>query len=129
MRRARFAVSDGDKINERASVKDALTFDLRAPETTDDDNLAAQRVAMFDLAPALLGATHLVWGLACLLLHPAAASAPLADNPLLPVLAALLLDGIAFLGIWYRNRTGISPLNLSRGLCAYIAISGALWIA
>ena len=129
MRRARFAVSDGDKINERASVKDALTFDLRAPETTDDDNLAAQRVAMFDLAPALLGATHLVWGLACLLLHPAAASAPLGDNPLVPVLAALLLDGVAFLGIWYRNRTGLSPLTLSRGLCAYIALSGALWIA
>ncbi len=76
MRRARFAVSDGERNNERASVKDTLTFDLRAPETTDDENLAAQRVAMFDLAPALLGATHFVWGLACLLLHPAAAFRP-----------------------------------------------------
>ena len=64
MRRARFAVSDGEGFNERASVRDALTFDLRAPDTSDDDSLASQRVAMFELAPALLGATHLVWGLA-----------------------------------------------------------------
>ncbi len=47
MRRARFAVSDGDGISDRATVKDALTFDLRTPDTSDDDSLAAQRVAMF----------------------------------------------------------------------------------
>jgi diguanylate cyclase (GGDEF)-like protein len=129
MRRARFAVSDGERINERASVKDALTFDLRAPDTTDDENLAAQRVAMFDLAPALLGATHLVWGLACLLLHPAAAFAPPGDNPMVPVLAALLIDGLAFVAIWYRDRTQVSSRTLSWGLCAYIGISGALWMA
>ena len=46
MRRARFAVSDGEGINDRASVTDALTFDLRTPESTDEENLAAQRVAM-----------------------------------------------------------------------------------
>ena len=52
MRRARFAVSEGDRINDRASVRDALTFDLRAPDTSDDDSLAAQRVAMFEPLPA-----------------------------------------------------------------------------
>ena len=129
MRRARFAVSDGERNNERASVKDTLTFDLRAPETTDDENLAAQRVAMFDLAPALLGATHLVWGLACLLLHPAAAFAPPSDNPLMPVLAALVVDALAFVAIWYREKTRLSPRTLSWGLCVYIGISGALWMA
>ena len=71
MRRARFAVSEGEGLNDRASVRDALTFDLRSSETTDDDSLASQRVSMFGLAPALLGATHLVWGLACYLIHPA----------------------------------------------------------
>jgi len=129
MRRARFAVSDGDRINERASVKDALSFDLRAPDTADDENLAAQRVAMFDLAPALLGATHLVWGLACFLLHPTSISAPLRCNPLLPLLAALTLDGLAFLTLWFRDRIGISPKTVSRGLCAYVGASGALWMA
>ena len=99
MRRARFAVSDGEGMNDRATVKDALTFDLRAPDTSDDESLAAQRVAMFELAPALLGATHLVWGLACLLMHPAGIFHPLSSNPILPVLAVLLLDGLAFAGM------------------------------
>ncbi|HEU0310340.1 MAG TPA: EAL domain-containing protein, partial [Sphingomicrobium sp.] len=118
-----------DGINDRASAKDALTFDLRAPDTSDDESLASQRVAMFELAPALLGATHLVWGLSCLLLHPAAALHPLASNPIIPVLAVLVLDAIAFAGMWYRDRFGISPQTVSRALCLYIGLSGALWMA
>jgi diguanylate cyclase (GGDEF)-like protein len=129
MRRARFAVSDGDAINNRATIRDALTFDLRVPETSDDDNLAIQRVAMFDLAPALLGATHLVWGLACLLLHPAALFHGLASNPLVPVAGALVLDGLAFAGMWYRDRLGVSARNASLLLCAYVGLSGACWMA
>ncbi|MFL6853222.1 MAG: putative bifunctional diguanylate cyclase/phosphodiesterase [Sphingomicrobium sp.] len=128
MRRARFAVSDGDGIKERASVKDALTFDLRTPDTSDDDSLASQRVAMFELAPALLGATHLVWGLACFLIHPMSIAAPLRCNPLVPLLAVLVLDGLAFAGLWYRDKAGLSPTTVSRGLCAYVGISGALWM-
>ena len=89
MRRARFAVSEGDGFNDRASVHDALTFDLRSPETSDDENLATQRISMFDLAPALLGATHLIWGLACYLVQPVAINAPLSCNPLPPLLAVL----------------------------------------
>jgi diguanylate cyclase (GGDEF)-like protein len=129
MRRARFAVSGGDAIKDRASVKDALTFELRAPDSTDDDSLAAQRVAMFDLAPALLGATHLIWGLACLLLHPTAALHPIGSNPMVPVVAVLLVDALAFFGLWHRDRFGLSPRTVSHGLCAYIGISGTLWMA
>ena len=128
MRRARFAVSEGEAINDRASVADALTFDVRAAETSDDDSLAEQRIAMFELAPALLGATHLVWGLACLLMHPAAVFHPLSSNPIAPVLAVLLLDGLAFAGMRHRDRFGISARNVSLALCAYIGISGALWM-
>ena len=129
MRRARFAVSDGEGLNERASVRDALTFDLRAPDTTDDDNLASQRVAMFELAPALLGATHLVWGLACYLIHPISLFAPLQCNPLIPLLAVLTLDGLAFGGLWFRDKLRLSPRTVSGGLCGYIGTSGALWMA
>jgi diguanylate cyclase (GGDEF)-like protein len=129
MRRARFAVSEGDGIHHRASVGDALTFDLRSVDTTDDDSLAMHRVGMFELAPALLGATHLVWGLACLLMHPGAIFHPLSSNPIIPVLAVLLLDGLAFAGMRFRDRLGISPRNVSWALCAYIGVSGALWMA
>jgi diguanylate cyclase (GGDEF)-like protein len=129
MRRARFAVSDGDGFNERASVRDALTFDLRAPETADDDNLASQRISMFDLAPALLGATHLVWGLACYLVQPVSISAPLSCNPLPPLLAVLALDILAFFALRARDKLRLSPRIVSLGLCAYVGISGALWMA
>ena len=129
MRRARFAVSDGDGCNERASVRDALTFDLRQPENSDDDNLAAERVSMFDLAPALLGATHLVWGLACVLLHPVASFSSLGNNPLVPVVAVLIFDALAFAMLWFRDRLGLSARTVSRALCAYIGISGGLWMA
>jgi hypothetical protein len=42
MRRAQFAVSGGKGINGRASIGDVLTFDLRTPETADDESLVAQ---------------------------------------------------------------------------------------
>jgi diguanylate cyclase (GGDEF)-like protein len=129
MRRARFAVSDGDGSDSRASVSDALTFDLRTPETADDENLAAERVAMFDLAPALLGATHLVWGMACLLLHPVHALTSFAANPLLPVAIVILLDAVAFGLFWFRDRLGISARMASRCMGIYIGLSGALWMA
>jgi diguanylate cyclase (GGDEF)-like protein len=129
MRRARFAVSDGEGLDERASVRDALTFDLRAPDTFDDDSLASQRVAMFELAPLLLGATHLVWGLACFLVHPMSIFAPLKCNPLVPLLAVGAADALAYAGLKYRNQLRLSPRTLSAGLCGYIGISGALWLA
>ncbi|MGH6705518.1 MAG: putative bifunctional diguanylate cyclase/phosphodiesterase, partial [Sphingomicrobium sp.] len=129
MRRARFAVSEGEGLNDRASVRDALTFDLRSSETTDDDSLASQRVSMFGLAPALLGATHLVWGLACYLIQPVSIFAPLSCNPLPPLLAVLTLDCLAFLTLWFRDKIGLSPRTISYGLCAYIGASGALWMA
>jgi diguanylate cyclase (GGDEF)-like protein len=129
MRRARFAVSEGEGLNDRASVRDALTFDLRSPETSDDDSLASLRVSMFDLAPALLGATHLVWGLACYLIQPVSIFAPLSCNPLPPLLAVLTLDCLAFAALWFRDKIRLSPQTISRGLCAYIGASGALWMA
>ena len=115
MRRARFAVSDGEALFERASVRDALTFDLSAPDTSDDDSLAAERVAMFELAPLLLGATHLVWGLACFLVHPMSIFAPLECNPLLPLLGVGAVDAIAYFGLKYRRKLGLSPRPLSGG--------------
>ena len=128
MRRARFAVSDGGGINDRASVMDALTFDLRAPESADDENLATQRVAMFDFAPILLAASHLVWGMACILLHPELASNATGIPPLLPVALVLLVDAAAFTLLWFRERLGLSARALSHALCAYIGVSGALWM-
>jgi diguanylate cyclase (GGDEF)-like protein len=128
MRRARFAVSDGEALYERASVRDALTFDLSAPDTSDDDSLAAERIAMFELAPLLLGATHLVWGLACFLVHPISIFAPIECNPLVPLLAVGAVDAVAFFSLKYRRKLGLSPRAMSIGMCGYTGVSGALWL-
>ena len=48
---------------------------------------------------------------------------------ILSVLAVLALDGLAFFGLRFRNRIGLSPRTISRGLCAYVGASGALWMA
>ena len=128
MRRARFAVSFGDGINDKASVNDALTFDLRTPDNADDENLAAQRIAMFEYAPALLGAAHLVWGLACALLHPGHTASFNIANPLFPVVLVLLLDAAAFFALHFRQKLRLSPRTVSLGLCGYIGASGALWM-
>ena len=129
MRRARFAVSDGGGIDDRASVVDALTFDLRLPESVDDENLATQRVAMFDIAPALLGAVHLMWGIACIIFHPGTMAADTGIAPIVPIIIVLLCDAMAFGAMWFRERLGLSPHTLSRALCAYIGITGALWMS
>ena len=72
MRRALFkdAIVLGGESAVKASVSEALLFDLRSAETPDDESLAAQRVATFDYAALLMGATHLICGIACILLHP-----------------------------------------------------------
>ncbi|QDP20110.1 putative bifunctional diguanylate cyclase/phosphodiesterase [Sphingomonas xanthus] len=129
MGRTRFAGLDKGKQRVRASVWDALTFDLRHPETIDDENLATQRVAMFDLAPALIGATHMLWGLACIFMHPEVMVLPLSVSPLLPLALALGLDLLAFLALRLRDRLNLPPRVMARLLCGYIGVGGALWMA
>nr|WP_294849898.1 EAL domain-containing protein [uncultured Sphingomonas sp.] len=128
MRRARFAVSREDGISDKASIGEALTFDLKTPDNGDDESLAEQRIAMFVLAPALLGATHLVWGLACIFLHPHAVFNGLTTNPMVAVFSALLLDSLAFALLWFRERLKIPAHAAAKLMTAYIAASGAIWM-
>ena len=54
------------------SIREALWFDVRAPESSDEDSLADWRVAALEHAPLLLGITHLLITVACVfLLDPA----------------------------------------------------------
>ncbi|HEU5481525.1 MAG TPA: hypothetical protein VFU80_00320, partial [Sphingomicrobium sp.] len=68
MSRTRFAKAVGQSVetSERASVRDSLWFDIEAAETPDDDSLSESRIDAFDHTALLLGATHLLVGLACL---------------------------------------------------------------
>ena len=60
MRKSRFVRPVHSREAEKASVKEALWFDLRVAETSDDASLADWRVAGLDHFALLLGVTHLL---------------------------------------------------------------------
>ena len=62
MRKARFAraVEKAAETTQGVSLREALWFGLRAPETTDEASLADWRVAGLDQVALLLGVTHLL---------------------------------------------------------------------
>jgi diguanylate cyclase (GGDEF)-like protein len=128
MRRSRFAKAIGDdEGGERTSVDEALWFDLRSPESSDELSLASWRVASLEHAPVLLGATHVLIGLTCVGLQPQMALAASLANPTIPLLLVLALDLAAFLGLRWRDRFEIQPHSVVRGLCVYLGLAGLLW--
>src|SRR5687767_3652470 len=105
MRRSRFAKAIGEQdAGERASVDEALWFDLRAPESADEMSLASWRVASLEHAPVLLFAIHLLIGSTCLALNPQMALAGSLANPAIALALVLALDVAAFLGLRWRDR-------------------------
>ncbi len=129
MQRSRFAqaVSQSADAPQRASVREALWFDVEAAEFSDDQSLSDSRVAQFDHTAVLLGATHLVLGITCLVRHPALFGVSITSNPVLPLILILALDGIAALGLRWRQSTEIAPHSVARAMCAYLAGVGVLW--
>jgi diguanylate cyclase (GGDEF)-like protein len=127
--RTRFAkaFSPSLETSERASVREALWFDIEGPETADDRSLSESRVASLDYTAILLGATHLLLGITCFLRHPDLLSASLVSNPIIPLVLILVLDGLAALGLQWRDRLDRTPHFVTRALCVYLAAMGVLW--
>ena len=129
MRRALFkdAIVLGGESAVKASISEALWFDLRSAETPDDESLAAQRVATFDYAALLMGVTHIICGIACILLHPMNSLAAM-SGPLALLALTLGLDGAAASALYMRDRWNLAPHIVTRALCAYLALSGLMWM-
>jgi diguanylate cyclase (GGDEF)-like protein len=129
MARTRFAkaVSHSDETPELASVREVLWFDVEADETADYDLLKESRVASFDHAALLLAATHFLLGITCIALHPKLALLISFSNPLIPLGLVLAVDGIAALGLQWRDRLELAPHTVSRSMCIYLAAVGLLW--
>ena len=82
MRRSRFAKAiEVAEVRERASISDALRFDVTAPDTSDEEALCEWRLTGVQHAPAILGVTHLVIATAYLLLAASLAHQSISDNP------------------------------------------------
>jgi diguanylate cyclase (GGDEF)-like protein len=130
MRRSRFAkaVESGSQVRERASIKEALWFDVTAPESPEDDALADWRGTTFDHAGLLMAATHLLILGAFLSLHPDPIGNNLLSSPVLPAAAALLVDAVAIVGLHFRDRLEASSHKVVRCLCVYLSVTNALWL-
>jgi len=116
MPRSRFAqaVSPTSERPERASVREALWFDVEAAETPGDKSLSESRGAFFDHTVMLLGATHLILGVACIARHPSLLWFPMLSNPLLPLALIVLLDGFATLALMRREKLDVAPHTVIR---------------
>ena len=129
MRRMRFAkaVEKSSKASARASIREALWFDIMSPETPDDHSLSAWRATAVDLCAILLGVTHLISAIA-LLFQVKFSLAPSLANPVLPMLLLLVLDAAVILALHWRDRIGLAPHTVIRCLAGYLGAAGALWI-
>src|SRR5205085_10583960 len=128
MRRARFigAVEANEGSRDRSSIREALWFDVRAHESSDEESLLDWRVAGLEHVPILLGVTHLLITVATVLFLADFPLALSADNPLVPSLLTLLLDGAAATVMIMRHRYNFAPHTIVRGLCLYLSASGLL---
>jgi len=130
MARTRFAKAVGQSPSgtpERASVREAVWFDIEASESSGEELLSEMRVAALDHSALLLGTTHLLIGITFVVRHPDLATLASLSNPLIPLMLLLLVDALAALALHFRHRLELLPHTVSRGLCVYLAAIGALW--
>jgi len=129
MRRARFAraVENIEGEAQTVSIREALWFGVRAPETSDEASLSDWRVGGLDHVALLLGVTHLLIIGACTALFQTRGFGITSDNPLIPAALVILCDIVAAALLMNRKRLNLSSHMVVRGLCVYLAIVGVLW--
>jgi diguanylate cyclase (GGDEF)-like protein len=128
MRRSRFAKAiEVSEVSERASVGDALRFDVTTPDTSAEESLCEWRLSAMQHAPLVLGVTHLFVAVTCILLSSSYSYSSISDNPIIVSLLVLMVDGAAATLLFTRKRLGLAPHTVFRALCVYLALSGMLW--
>jgi diguanylate cyclase (GGDEF)-like protein len=127
MRKSRFVTAIQPREAEKASIKEALWFDLRAAETTDDESLSDWRVTGLENFALLLGVTHLLIIGTCFMFGSGLGSADWLQSPLIPAVLVLVLDATAAAVLFMRNRLDLSPHAIVRCLCLYLVVVGVLW--
>jgi diguanylate cyclase (GGDEF)-like protein len=128
MRRSRFAKAiEVTDVRERASIKDALRFDVSAPDSSDEEALCGWRLTGVQHAPLILGLTHLLITAAYALLAKELHYSSLLVNPFLPALLVIGLDAGAAALLMAKERFEFGPHAAFRFLCIYLAAAGLLW--
>ena len=111
----------------RASMRDALLFDIRDHEASADLTLAERRVDSWTFGPWLLLAGHIIVMATVLLQnHHGAANGSL-FSVLLPLAVSLGADVLAGLVLLGWRRVQLSPHTVTRLMCGYLATTGICW--
>ena len=129
MRRTMFGKSPERELlaPSRASIRDALLFDLSDQQASADLTLAERRVESWTFAPWLLLAGHLIMAGSLLVQdHPAASQGTLASG-LYPLAIAIALDLVAGIVLLGWRRVQMAPHTVGRLMCGYMLAAGALW--
>ena len=125
MRQARFA--SAVEREAKATVAEALSFDISPPETSQDATLAEQRMTQLHLVPLLLCSMHLLCGLTLVIYSMIVGSQNLAVSVVGPICLIFALDGAAGGLIRYRERLLLHPHTVTRLICGYVVVVSALW--
>ena len=129
MRRARFAtaVEQVGVAPARVSVREALWFGVRRPESSDEASLLDWRIAGLDHIALLLGVTHILITGACIALFESRGTGLSTDNPLIPAFLTILCDVAAAVCLSMRKRLSLPSHTIGRALCVYLGAVGLLW--
>ncbi|HVH37962.1 MAG TPA: EAL domain-containing protein [Sphingomicrobium sp.] len=117
----------GEADRDRATVREALWFDLRAHENADEESLAEWRIAGLDQIAILLGVMHLLIVVGCVLLSAGSSKPAWWDQPLIPAFLTLALDAGTAAAMLTRHKTNPPPHTVVRGLCLYLAATSLTW--
>ncbi len=129
MRRARLGFAVEERTSDsRASIREALRFDIASLDSEGDQTLAERRARGYTFGPWLLAATHVVVGLALLLQGFGTTTWGAVVATVLPLALALALDVFAAVLLYVHPRTGVQPYTVGRFMVAYTAASGVLWM-
>jgi diguanylate cyclase (GGDEF)-like protein len=105
----------------RASIRDALLFDVTDQQASANLTLAERRVEGWTFAPWLLLAGHVIVGVSLLIQEHRAAAGLV--SVLVPLAMAIALAGFVLLG-WRRIQ--MAPHTVGRLMCGYLLCAGAL---
>jgi diguanylate cyclase (GGDEF)-like protein len=112
---------------EKVSIAEALLFDLRRPESSDEASLSEWRIAIVTHVALLLGVTHVLITAACVAMFTSRGTGVSMDNPLIPAGLVIAVDAAAATALVYRQRLNLHPHTVVRSLCGYLGIVGLLW--
>ncbi|MBB3763293.1 putative bifunctional diguanylate cyclase/phosphodiesterase [Sphingomicrobium lutaoense] len=121
MTRARFSTVTKER-RRRASLRDALLFDLHAPESRDEVIIAEQRIEHLNHIPILIALAHAFAALALLV------NVGMNWTIHATLMGAIIVDLGAWLLMKKRTQLHISPHIMMRLITVYVALVWAIWV-